>query len=123
MVVFRALARIVRASVYPLLLASAACEDDGPRVYTAQAYVPDEACLQDYAPVDLVTADTLPSTCDPICFFINDQLYVSTVCQPYPAAAMTVDPSSSPECLSAMNALEAGASCDNLPTDSGADGP
>jgi hypothetical protein len=95
-----------------LLLAAgaAACEDFGPRVYTAQLFQAEPGCLDAYAPIGLVQARDLGSECEPVCLRLGDALYVSTVCAPYPAeASIEAD---TEECGAALTALGAGASCE-----------
>jgi hypothetical protein len=81
------------------------CKESGPRVYTAQAYRTDADCLDHYAPLGLVEAEELPSTCDPVCLRVGEQLYVSTVCEPYPSEAAP-EPADSPECEKALASLD-----------------
>jgi hypothetical protein len=100
-------------------LAGTSCNDPGPRVYTAQLYQPESACLEEYAPLGLVEAGDLPSTCAPVCLRVADELYVSTVCAPYPAQANRELARASDECQAALAAVEAGAACADVPADAG----
>jgi len=102
-------------------VAALGCEESGPRVYTAQAYLAEAECLEQYAPIGLVEADVLASTCDAVCLFIDAQLYVSAVCAPYPAEASVEDGGDSAECAAALRAFEDEVSCE--PLDAGADAP
>jgi hypothetical protein len=84
------------------LTALSGCDESAPRVYTAQAYEPAAACLDDYVPVGLVMSDALFPTCDPVCLELGNVLYVSTVCAPYPATAVPVAPEDSADCATAL---------------------
>ncbi|MGD0677697.1 MAG: hypothetical protein ABSC94_19950 [Polyangiaceae bacterium] len=88
------------------LIATAACDDEGPRVYTAQAYEPEAGCLDDYVAIGLVTADGLFPSCAPVCLQQSNTLYVSTVCPPYPDTTVSVDPQDSGECAAALALAE-----------------
>lgn len=90
----------------------AGCEDEGPRVYTAQPYDAVAMCLGDYEPIGLVTAEELPGTCDPVCLRLDDVLYVSTVCAPYPDTTAAETPEESEECAAALTSLVAEAYCE-----------
>ena len=73
-------------------------------MYTARLFHPDDSggCLDAYAPIGLVEADKLDSTCEPVCLTKDGALYVSTVCPPYPATAEIVEASTSSECEQAL---------------------
>jgi hypothetical protein len=90
---------------------AAACEDFGPRVYTAQLYQADPGCLEAYVPIGLVQAKDLGSECEPVCLRLGDALHVSTVCAPYPAEA-SLETADAEECAAALAALGSGASCE-----------
>jgi hypothetical protein len=94
------------------LLALSACDETGPRIYTAQAYDPEAACLEPYVPLGLVEADELRADCAATCLRGAQQLYVSTVCSPYPRDVVLETPEESPECAEALASLEAEASCE-----------
>jgi hypothetical protein len=94
------------------LLVFGACDVGGPRVYTARAYRADEDCLEPYAPVGLVEADELGSACDAVCLRIGGQLYVSTVCRPYPTEAALETPDEASECQLALEKLASETECD-----------
>jgi len=85
------------------------CDEPGPRVYTAQRYAVDQACLEGYAPIGLVEAEALSALCPAVCLSLEDDLYVSTLCPPYPTEA-SVEPEDSAGCAAAL----AAASCDDL---------
>lgn len=89
-----------------------ACDGWGPRIYTAQAYDPDASCLAGYAPLGLVEADELGASCDPVCLRLDETLYISTVCPPYPSDALVEDARTSPDCALALGLREAEVSCD-----------
>jgi hypothetical protein len=98
-----------------LALGLSACTEFGPRVYTAHPFLPDETCVAASVPIGIVQADELASTCAPVCLFLDETLYVSAVCAPYPARAASVAPEDSPECVSALALLEAEARCGDAP--------
>jgi hypothetical protein len=94
-----------------VLSGGAGCDEPGPRIYTAMAYEPGGMCLDNYAPLGRVESVDLAGTCSPVC--LSDgagQLYVSTVCPPYPDGFTPVDIRSA-GCASALAALDAGTSC------------
>ena len=91
-----------------------ACNESGPRVYTAQAFQADPGCLDAYAPLGLVEAEELPANCDPVCLELDGQLYVSVVCPPYPAEAELLAPEDSPDCATALQAVEDELDCEAL---------
>jgi len=97
------------------------CKESGPRVYTAQAYDVEVGCLETYAPLGLVEAEDVGAECDPVCLLLDDTVYVSTVCAPYPAETSLEDPAESPECVAALAALVAEAYCDDLGVEEGVD--
>lgn len=105
-----------------LALTVTACNELGPRVYTAQAYDPEALCLMPYAPLALVEAEKLRATCAVQCLRYRDALYLSTVCAPYPADAVIELPEHSPECALALQSLQSEAFCDAEPdADAGVD--
>jgi len=93
------------------------CDESGPRVYTAQLYEPDLACLDAYAPIGLVEAEDISSLCEPVCLRTADGLHVSTLCAPYPAEATLEGPEST-ECVAAL----AAGTCDELETEGEVEG-
>lgn len=105
-----------------LLGASAlACEDFGPRVYTARLFQADPGCLEAYAPIGLVQARDIGAQCEPVCLRLGAALYVSTLCAPYPAE-VSLEGADTEECAAALAALGASASCDEASAaDAGAD--
>jgi hypothetical protein len=105
----------IRAALL-LLCASAACEEAGPRVYTAQRYDANAGCLEEYAPLGLVQATELGATCAPVCLRLQDELYTSSVCAPYPVEASVESGADSPGCQAA---LAAESSCADVPADAG----
>jgi hypothetical protein len=101
-----------RAGALALLLvfasAASSCDESGPRVFTAQHYRPDLGCLETYAPLGLVEAEDTGSLCEPACLSQDQELFVSTVCPPYPSAA-AVEPADREGCAPAL----AAPSCDD----------
>ena len=104
----RHLAALVAAAA---LVSTAGCDEAGPRVYTAQLYAVESGCLETYAPIGLVEAESVSSLCERVCLLLDEALYVSTVCPPYPAQA-GVEPEDSPACAAAR----AAPACDDLQT-------
>jgi hypothetical protein len=96
-----------------LLLGSlgAACNESEPRVYTAQFFRPDPGCLESYAPLGLVQGESLSALCEPVCLALGEDLYVSTVCPPYPAEVSLELPSSE-GCGAALEAVASELACD-----------
>ncbi|HTV19473.1 MAG TPA: hypothetical protein VMG12_12395 [Polyangiaceae bacterium] len=85
------------------------CDESGPRVYTAERYSPDDGCRETYAPIGLVEAEAVSSQCPPLCLGLGGDVYVSSVCPPYPAEA-SIEPDDSEACAAAL----AAPSCDDL---------
>jgi hypothetical protein len=86
-----------------LAAAGSGCDESGPRVFTAQRFRAELACLEAYAPLGLVEAEDVGSLCDPVCLSQDEELFVTTVCPPYPAQA-TVDAPDSDDCAAALAA-------------------
>ena len=101
-----------------LLLAEAlgplACREFGPRVYTAHPYRAAESCVAASVPIAIVQADDLPVTCAPVCLLLDETLYVSPVCEPYPSRATLLEPAFSADCASALALLAQGRLCEPL---------
>ena len=100
----RRLLWLVLAAASALL---SACDETGPRVYTAMAYDPVAQCLAPYAPLAVVDADALAATCSAVCLTLADTLYVSEVCAPYPTGAVLVMPADSADCALALSKVGA----------------
>jgi hypothetical protein len=97
-----------RALALAALLAAQGCDDSGPRVYTARLYRPGAVCLEPYRAIGLLLeAGRLASACAPVCLAVGTDLYVSSVCAPYPDQASVVNPETSPVCRAALAALAA----------------
>ena len=93
-----------------LALGLLACDASRPCVYTARLFHADKSCLDPYAPIGLVQADELGANCDPVCLERSGDVYVSTVCAPYPSTTQLLDPAESPECGAALSLMGAGGS-------------
>ncbi len=105
-----ALRALKRARWVTLLLgglAAAACDQTAPSVYTARFYDPVAKCLDEYTPIGLVDNGKLSALCPPTCLLVGADLYVSTVCGPYPDEGMTVLPADSQDCVNAIALLQA----------------
>lgn len=98
-----------------LRLALVGCTESGPRVYTARPYAAEEGCIGGSVPIGVVQADELASKCAPVCLLVEEALYVSAVCAPYPSRAAIVAPDESRECASAIARREAEIFCEELP--------
>jgi hypothetical protein len=95
------------------VIGASSCEEFGPRVYTAQRYRPELACLETYAPLGLIEAKDVGALCAPVCLARDDELFVSTVCPPYPVTTSLEEPETE-RCAAAL----AAPSCDD-PDDEG----
>lgn len=93
-----------------LALGIVACDASRPCVYTARLFHAEPSCLDPYAPIGLVQADDLGATCDAVCLERSGDVYVSTVCAPYPSTTRVLEPTESPECEAALSLLGAGGS-------------
>jgi hypothetical protein len=98
------------------VIGASSCEEFGPRVYTAQRYRPDLGCLETYAPLGLIEAKDLGALCAPVCLSRGDELFVSTVCPPYPTTTSPLEPQSE-SCAAAL----AAPSCDEPDDDGSSD--
>lgn len=103
-----AAARNVTACLAVALLC--ACSETGPRVYTARLFRR-TGCLEPYAALALVQGQKLDARCDPTCLSLDRELYVSSVCAPYPAGASLESPSSA-ECSAALVAFARNTQCE-----------
>jgi hypothetical protein len=105
--------RAKRRLLCMLLLGSlgGGCNESGPRVYTAQLYRPELACLEGYAPLGLVEGESLGALCEPVCLALGEDRYVSTVCPPYPAE-VSVELPDSDDCGAALEAVASDSTCD-----------
>lgn len=90
---------------------ASSCDESGPRVFTAQHYRADLDCLDAYAPLGLVEAGFLGALCEPVCLVQDDEVFVSSVCAPYPAEASVLE-LDAPDCVAAL----AASSCDDAAT-------
>jgi hypothetical protein len=108
----------IRKSILLMLSACAlalACDQEGPRVYTARPVDTEAHCLEPYAPLGLVNAEELPATCGPVCLTLSGALYVSAVCPPYPNEATVVSPQGSKDCADALALIDVdgGGACES----------
>lgn len=87
-----------------------ACAESGPRIYTARLYRR-AGCLEPYAAIGLVQGRVLGAACAPSCLRMDGELYVSSVCSPYPASS-SVEPPASTECSAALAAFARNVTCD-----------
>jgi hypothetical protein len=92
----------------------AACSEFGPRVYTAHPYRAGQGCLAPSIPIGIVRAEELASSCASVCLFLDETLYVSDVCAPYPARALPA-PEGSADCARALALRAAEAWCEAPP--------
>ncbi len=91
---------------------AASCEDVRSYVYSARKYDATNACLNDYAAVEVVSGSGAEAYCPPTCFSVAGTIYVSTMCPPLPAAATALPADASP-CSDALDAGAQEASCAN----------
>jgi hypothetical protein len=101
------------------LAAIAACEGAQVYVYSAQKYDPAADCVATYAPVETVSGSGTSSTCPPMCLSVGSDIFVSTMCPPFPSIATPVPPDAGP-CIAALAAAESGGTCDT-PAEAGAE--
>jgi hypothetical protein len=87
-------------------LGAVACDQTAPSVYTARFYDPVGKCLEDYTSIGLVDNGKLSALCPPTCLLVGADLYVSTVCGPYPDEGMMVLPAKSQDCVAAIALLQ-----------------
>jgi hypothetical protein len=100
------------------------CDDFGPRIYSAHPYRAEAGCIERSIVLAVVRAGELPATCAPVCLSFDAELYVSTLCAPYPANAVVVTSEEEPACPAALAALEVSAACDaELGLDAGFSSP
>jgi hypothetical protein len=96
-------------------LTLAACSDFGQRIYTAHPYRAEQACVGVSIPIGAVQAEDLDSSCPPVCLFLDETLYVSEVCAPYPGRATVVTPEDSADCALAIDLLATEPRCEAAP--------
>lgn len=88
-----------------VLFGAAACDASRPCVYTARLFHAEASCLDPYAPIGLVQAEALDATCPGVCLQQGAELYVSSVCGPYPSTMQVLDPLESADCADALALL------------------
>ncbi len=106
---------LLAAACAPLWSVSACNDDDLARVYTARAYQANPGCLDSYVPIAVVYAERLRAACEPTCLLQDDQLYVSTLCAPYPERAELLVPEEDADCAAALEAFVQELSCETEP--------
>jgi hypothetical protein len=94
---------------------SSGCDESGPRVFSAQRYRGDLGCLESYVALGLVEAEDVGALCEPTCLSKDEELFVSTVCPPYPASA-SVEAPETPGCAVALGAPSCDVPADAEPT-------
>mgnify|MGYP001237919890 CR=1 FL=1 len=105
-----------RACAIALGLAAAACEDPGVHVFSAQLYDTTGQCVAPSSTaLDVIGGAATGDNCAPACLVESSQVYVSTVCPPYPGgysveAADAATDASDP-CTAALAAFAAGTAC------------
>ena len=94
---------------------AAGCDQEGPRVFTAMPVDTEGHCLGPYAPIGVIDAQDLPATCEATCLTLNDTLYVSEVCAPYPTDVTVVSAVDSPVCAEALtlSSADGGGACES----------
>ncbi len=84
----------MRKLTVPLVLTSAlfaACGGAESYVYTARRYDPAGACLEPYAPVEVVDGTGAAATCPETCLTVGSDVFVTTMCPPIPAIATELE--------------------------------
>jgi hypothetical protein len=104
-----------RACVAAIALAmGGACDDVKQHIYTAHAYNATNDCFAPSTALDVISGDTTGDNCAPECLVdSNGNVFVSTVCAPYPQGFTTeaqVDASTDP-CAPALAAWSRGSFC------------
>jgi hypothetical protein len=87
-----------------------ACENVEQYVYSGQRYDEAGACLEETKHIEVVNGVGASARCQPTCFMVEKDLYVSTLCGALPAIAVIV-PREAPECAAAIDALKNDAQC------------
>ena len=89
-------------------------------MYSAQRWDPDNACLEPYAPVELVNGSGVGSRCPAVCLTVGKDTLVSTMCPPLPTIASAAAADAG-DCIPALAAAKKGTSCTDEPGDAEAD--
>jgi hypothetical protein len=76
------------ALVFPAVLAVASCDEPDVHILSGQLYLPQNACIEPVAGVDVIEGPATGDNCGPLCLTINEgdatSIYVTTQCPPYP---------------------------------------
>ena len=101
------------------LAAIAACEGADSYVYTARRYDPAGACLEPYAPVEVVDGPGVAATCPETCLTVGAEVFVTNMCPPLPDIATELQADAA-ACIAARGV--SGSTCGEEPEgDAGAD--
>jgi hypothetical protein len=98
----------------------AACNNPTSHVYVAQLYEAASCCLDPNTELDIIPTGAAGLTCAPTCLATmpphdgTPQIYVSTMCGPYPNNFDTSGTNA--ECVGALAAFAASSSCTPPPT-------
>ncbi len=113
--------RFFRGAATTALLAAAAmvaCIATDSYLYSAQKYDPAGDCLTGAKAIEVVQGSGASAKCPVTCLMVGEDLYVSTLCAPFPTIATVVDADAG-TCIAALAAAAKGGTCDN-PADGGA---
>jgi hypothetical protein len=93
-----------------------ACDDPSQHVYSGQLFDPQAQCVESSSTgLDVIGGAATGDTCAPACLVASSQVYVSTVCPPYPPAftveAADATAGASDPCTAALAAFAAGNTC------------
>jgi hypothetical protein len=96
--------------------AIAACEDPGVHVFSGQLFDTQGQCVDPSSTaLDVISGAATGNNCAPACLVASSQVYVSTVCPPYPpgfsveGADAAMDPAD--PCTGALAAFAAATTC------------
>jgi hypothetical protein len=95
------------------------CSDDVlSHPYNGEQLDETGACLEPVQSIDVVTGDEPSGTCKPICILsqpddtVPQEVFVSSMCAPYPAYPYIVNPANDPRCTLAIEAFNHDTLCD-----------
>lgn len=98
-----AIAVVAAAAAVAFGLAS--CDEVESYIYSAQRVDTENACVEEYVPLETINGSGANSTCPRTCFMFRGSVYVSLMCPPLPPSAEPLEPSSA-ECVAALAAAD-----------------
>jgi hypothetical protein len=101
-------------------LTLAACDDDvRSHIYSGEAFDTTLGCLEPLQSIDVVEGPAPGGTCAPTCILSlpddadPQQVFVSSMCAPYPLYPYDSDAGSDPRCVAAIAAFERNTLCED----------